>query len=312
MYSQLGLALVTANVFLDQIGVPVPAAPTLIVAGAVAADHEGWGVELLVASVVACVFADLGWYWAGRRYGNGVMRFLCRISLTPDFCVSDTQERFERWGQKTVILAKFVPGLALIAPPLAGALRMGVLRFVCLSTVGSALWVSTFLALGIFLSAQIDRLLPAVEHYAALVLAVIIALLALYIAVKWWKRRRFFEKLRTARIHVDELHRLMAIGNAPIIVDVRLPTARTVLPQRIPGAIHVAHNQVSLHMKEIERDRDVVLYCTCPNEASAAQVAKILMDHGFLRVRPLHGGLDAWIAAGYPVEILNTEGAALT
>jgi membrane protein DedA with SNARE-associated domain/rhodanese-related sulfurtransferase len=311
MFSQLGLALVVANVFFEQAGLPIPAIPTLIVSGAVAAHHYGWGLALFLGAVAACMAADLGWYFAGRWYGNGVMHFLCRISLTPDFCVSETQQRFERWGQKAVLLAKFVPGLTVIAPPLAGALRMGTLRFLALSGVGSALWVGSFLALGALFSPQIERLLPALQHYAALAFTVIIAALALYIALKWSERRRFFAKLRMARIEVDELNRLMDAGDTPVIVDVRSNSARTVLPKMIPGAIHVTHDQMSQQVKHLARDREIILYCTCPNEATAAQVAKLLMNHGFVRVRPLHGGLDAWIEAGYPVEEVQVEVTAL-
>ena len=308
MFSQLGLALVILNVLLDQAGLPIPAIPTLIVAGAVAADHHAWGTELYIGSVLACVVADMGWYLAGRWYGNSVMRFLCGISLTPDICVSETQERFERWGQKAIVLAKFVPGLAVIAPPLAGALRMGGLRFLGLSTIGAALWVGSFLAIGALLRAQIDRLLPIVEHFAATALVIVIALLLLYIAFKWWERRRFYDTLRMARMSVDELYQLMSTGSTPLVVDVRSVTARRLEPKRIPGAIHVPHDQVDQHLNDFARDREVILYCTCPNEASAAQVAKLLMRQGFVKVRPLHGGLDAWIAAGYPVEELQVEG----
>jgi membrane protein DedA with SNARE-associated domain/rhodanese-related sulfurtransferase len=311
MFSQFGFGLVVANVLLEQAGLPIPAIPTLIVAGAVAADHHSWGAAVFVGAVAACVVADLGWYLAGRRYGNAVMRFLCRISLTPDFCVSETQQRFERWGQNAVVMAKFVPGLTVIAPPLAGALRMSVLRFVALSTTGSSLWVGSFLLLGALCKTQINQLLPALQQYAALTLAVVVALLTVYIAFKWWERRKFYEKLRMARINVEELHELMELGRAPVIVDVRSVSARTVLPKRIPGALHVTHDQVGRYAKDMEPHREVVLYCTCPNEASAVQVAKLLMDHGFLRVRPLYGGLDAWIAAGYPVEVVQVEGSAI-
>ena len=312
MFSPIGLALVVFNVLLDQAGLPIPAIPTLVVAGAVAADHHVWGMELYIGAILACIAADMTWYLAGRWYGNTVMRFLCGISLTPDFCVSETQERFERWGQKAVILAKFVPGLAVIAPPLAGALRMGGCRFLGLSTIGSALWVGCFLAIGALLRKQIDSLLPVIEHFAAAALLVIVALLLLYIAFKWWERRRFYDSLRTARMSVEELYQLMNTGPAPLVVDVRSATARKLEPKRIPGAIHVPHDQVSQHLNEFARDREVILYCTCPNEASAAQAAKLLMLHGFVKVRPLHGGLDAWIAAGYPVEVLQGEGGAIT
>jgi membrane protein DedA with SNARE-associated domain/rhodanese-related sulfurtransferase len=312
MFSQFGLALVVVNVLVDQAGLPIPAIPALIVAGAVAADHHAWGAELFIGAVLACVVADSGWFLAGRWYGNAVMKMLCRISLTPDYCVSDTQRRFERWGQKAVVLAKFVPGLAVIAPPLAGALRMGGWTFVGLSTIGSALWVASFLILGALLRKQIDSLLPLVEQFAATALLIILALLALYIAFKWWERRRFFESLRMARMSVDELYQLMTAGSTPLVVDVRSSSARKLEPKRIPGAIHVPHDQVHQHLNEFERDREVILYCTCPNEASAAQVAKVLMQQGFVKVRPLHGGLDAWIAAGYPVEMLPEDDTALT
>jgi membrane protein DedA with SNARE-associated domain/rhodanese-related sulfurtransferase len=312
MFSQLGLALVIVNVLLDQAGLPIPAIPTLIVAGAVAADHHAWGTELYIGAVLACVVADMGWYFAGRWYGNTVMRFLCGISLTPDICVSETQERFERWGQKAIVLAKFVPGLAVIAPPLAGALRMGGLRFLGLSIIGATLWVGSFLAIGALLRTQIDSLLPVVEHFAATALLIVIALLLLYIAFKWWERRRFYDTLRMARMSVEELYELMSTGAAPLVVDVRSAIARRLEPKRIPGALHVPHDQVHQHLNDIARDREVILYCTCPNEASAAQVAKLLMRHGFARVRPLHGGLDAWIAAGYPVEVLQADETAIT
>jgi len=139
----------------------------------------------------------------------------------------------------------------------------------------------------------------AVGGVALLIIAVI---LVAYIAYKWWQRRRFFAFLRMARITAEELYRLLDSGAAPVIVDVRSQTARALEPRRIPGAIHVPTQEMERHIKELPRDHEIVLYCTCPNEASAAKVAKLLMSFGFRRVRPLYGGLDGWIAAGYAVE----------
>ena len=123
-----------------------------------------------------------------------------------------------------------------------------------------------------------------------------------YIAYKWWQRWRFYKALNVARISVDELYRYMKSGTAPVVLDVRSATAQGLELRRIPGALHMPVAQVGEHLSKLPHDRDIILYCTCPNEASAAQAARLLMNHGFRRVRPLRGGLDAWIAAGYAVE----------
>ena len=304
MSSQLGLILVVGNVLLEQLGLPVPAIPTLVVAGAVVAERHWWGAELFFFAVAVCVFADAAWYVAGRRYGNRVMRLLCWISLTPDSCVSETQQRFAKWGPNAIVFAKFIPGFGIVAPPLAGALRMRWPRFIVFSTVGAALWVGCFLGVGMLLKAQIDRLLPMAQQLGASLVALIVALLLGYVAFKWWERQRFYSALRMARITVAELRLLLDSGAAPLIVDVRSPGATALESRKIPGALHVPLDQVGKHVKDLPRDRDVILYCTCPNEASAAQAAKLLKNHGFTRVRPLHGGLDAWVEAGYAVEPL--------
>jgi rhodanese-related sulfurtransferase len=222
--------------------------------------------------------------------------------LEPDSCVSQTQIRFERWGINSLVIAKFIPGLAIIAPPMAGAMRIGWLRFVFLSTCGAVLWVGTGLVAGMLFKAQIARLLEHLSEIGGVAGAGVVILLAAYIAFKWWERSRFYKMLRMARISVADLYELIQEGAAPLIIDVRSITARALEPRWIPGALHVPLQDVARRLKELPRDRDIILYCTCPSEASAARVAKILMNHGFKRVRPLYGGLDAWVAAGYDVE----------
>ena len=297
-----GLLLVVINVLLDQIGLPVPAAPTLILAGALAADGRLPLFSVFAWSVIACLAADCGWYLIGQKYGIRVLKTLCRISLEPDSCVSQTQGRFERWGTNSLIIAKFVPGLAIIAPPLAGAMRIGWPRFVALSTCGAVLWVGAGLAAGALFKSQIARLLEHLSEIGGMAAAAVGISLAAYIGYKWWERRRFYRMLRMARISVGELYELIRAGAPPIVIDVRSITARGLEPRRIPGALHVPLHDVAQRLKELPRDREIVLYCSCPSEASAARVAKILMNHGIKRVRPLHGGLDAWVAAGYAVE----------
>jgi membrane protein DedA with SNARE-associated domain/rhodanese-related sulfurtransferase len=299
---QYGVMIVTMNVLLDQIGLPVPAVPTLIVAGAVASDG-GMALPTLFAwSTLACLVADCGWYLVGEKYGIRVLKTLCKISLEPDSCVSQTQSRFERWGVNSLVIAKFVPGLAIIAPPLAGAMRIGWLRFVVLSTCAAALWVGCGLLAGVLFKSQIARLLEHLSAIGSIAGTGALLLLAAYIAYKWWERTRFYRMLRMARISVADLYELIQAGASPVIIDVRSVTARALEPRWIPGALHVPLQDVAHRLKELPRDREIILYCTCPSEASAARVAKILMNHGFKRVRPLFGGLDAWVAAGYTVE----------
>ena len=301
---QLAVALIVGNVLLNQFGAPVPAVPTLVVAGAVAVDHPWWGVELAVGSILACMVGDIAWYLAGRIYGNRVMKLLCRISVSPDSCVSESQVRFERWGPMAIVVGKFVPGLSTIAPPLAGALRMEIPRFLVLSTAAASLWVGAYVAAGMLLKPQIDWLLPRAARLGAPTAVLIVAALGSYIAFRWWQRQRFLSQLRGARISVSELYRRMESAPVPVIVDVRSASARALDRRQIPGARHVPLAQVGEHLGALPRDGEIVLYCTCPNEASAARVAKVLVNHGFKRVRPLHGGLDAWIEAGYAVETL--------
>ncbi len=304
LISQYGLAIVFVNVFIEQIGLPIPAIPTLVVAGALGATGQLSLPLVFIVALVACLLADSAWYVIGRIYGNSVMKTLCRISLTPDSCVSETQSRFERWGVNALLVAKFVPGLSLIAPPLAGATRIGVPTFLLFNGIGAALWVVAGIGGGALFGRQVEYILAKMQDYGTIAVIVIAALLAAYIAYKWWERRRFYNMLRMARISVDDLYRMIAGGERPVVVDVRSHIARSLQPRRIPGALLVPLDAVERHVKDLPRDRDIILYCTCPNESSAANAAKLLMNHGFTRVRPLHGGLDAWIEAGYEVDVL--------
>src|SRR5712664_3095926 len=187
LIAQYGLALVFANVLLEQLGLPIPAVPAL---------------------VVACMMGDAAWYLAGRRYGRRVMKLLCRVSLSPDSCVRQTEFRFERWGKLTLVLSKFIPGLSTIAPPLAGATRLGWPSFLFFNGAGVVIWAGTAIAAGMLFHAEINEFIVSLEGLGALAAEAIGVLLGGYIALKWWERRRFYKMLRIARIGVDELRAL--------------------------------------------------------------------------------------------------------
>lgn len=301
LIAQYGLALVFANVLLQQIGIPIPAVPTLIVAGALAGNGQLSGSELFAVAFAACAISDATWYAAGRLYGRRVLGILCRMSLAPESCVHQSESQFRRWGRITLVLAKFVPGLSMIAPTLAGTMRLTWWFFSLLDGLGATIWTGMAIGSGMLLHQQIGRLVALLQELEPIAIGFIAMLLAAYIAIKWWRQRRFHDRLRMARINVAELHRLIAEGQRPVIVDLRTAIVRKQDSRIIPGALLADFADVEQWRDQLPTDREIIFYCTCPNETGAAYVARRLMDLGYPRVRPLLGGLDAWIAAGYEV-----------
>ncbi len=308
LITQYGLLLVFLNVLVEQAGVPVPAMPTLLVAGALAANGKLSLLGVVAVALFACLLGDLLWYWAGRRFGGGVMRTLCRISLSPDSCIRQSEMRFQRWRGGMLVVAKFIPGLSTVAPPLVGAMGLRLSGFLLLDSLGSLLWIAVAVGFGYAFASQIDVLLAALANAGTIALELVIGLLALYIAVKWWQRQRLLRALRMACITADELNRTMVGGTAPVVVDVRSDPGRVLDARIIPGALLADPKSVGQVLRGVPPERELVIYCSCPNEISSATAARLLMAAGYRHVRPLQGGLDAWAAAGYPVDLLPATG----
>jgi len=296
-----GLAFVFINVLALQAGFPVPAYPTLIVTGALAARGNYSLAALLATAVGASLIADIGWYSVGRRVGGPVLRTLCRISLSPDSCVRQTESIFTRWGAQSLMVAKFIPGFASVATAMAGVLRVPLWRFLPADAIGATLWSGVAIALGYIFRNAIDDVLVVLQEMGKIGLGLIVLAFAAYVFWKWLQRRRFIRQLVMDRITVDEVRRLMDEGNIGMVIDVRSPMAQEITG-RIPGAVTVDPQNMTFDLVAVEPQSEVVVYCACPNEATAVKVAKALQQHGFKRVRPLHGGIDAWIAAGHDVE----------
>ncbi|HEV7478635.1 MAG TPA: DedA family protein/thiosulfate sulfurtransferase GlpE, partial [Burkholderiales bacterium] len=291
-----------ANVLLEQIGLPIPAVPTLVLAGALSADGRLSVGAVLGVALLACTLGDTAWYVAGRRYGNRVLKLLCRVSLSPDSCVRQSETQFERWGRLALVLGKFVPGLSTIAPPLAGVMRLRWPEFLVLNGIGILLWAGLAVGAGLLFHAQVDYLVGRLADLGAAAAVLGAALLGGYIALKWWQRRRFYKMLRLARITADDLRGLLRTRNGTVVFDVRSRVARGRDPRFIPGALALDIEELDKRLDELPADEEIVFYCSCPNEASAAAVARRLIDRGYTRVRPLLGGLEAWVDAGYEVE----------
>ena len=300
MIEQYGIAAVFANVLVEQAGAPIPAYPTLVLTGALSASGRYSALTLLLVAVVAALIADTGWYLAGRRYGRGILALLCRLSLSADSCVRQTEGAFVRWGAPSLMIAKFIPGFASLASALAGATGTGVLAFLLFDAAGAVLWAGSALYLGTLFSSTVDDLLRVLEQLGRGGLVLLALALAVFIGGKWWQRYRFMRTLRMARISVDELYRMLQQGEKPLVVDVRAPQSQA--QGRIPGAITIGPDFSEFVAGDIPLADEVIVYCACPNEASAALVARELLKRGYTRVRPLQGGIDAWRDAGYATD----------
>ncbi|HEX6002780.1 MAG TPA: VTT domain-containing protein [Burkholderiales bacterium] len=262
LLAQHGLSAVFVNVLLTQIGVPLPAMPMLIVAGALAAQGHIGLLPLAVATVAASLIGDSAWYIAGKRYGRRVLKTLCRIAIEPDSCVKQTENIFERWGAPSLMVAKYVPGFSTVAPPLAGMVRLGLPRFFAYSTVAALLWGALPIGLGMVFHAQVDFAIEWIESAGAGALAVIGGALLLYVSAKFIERYLLIRFLRSVRIGVDDLRALMAQSVPLVILDARSAAERRLDPRRMPGAIAVdmAAPQSALHA--VAPDRDVIVYCS--------------------------------------------------
>jgi membrane protein DedA with SNARE-associated domain/rhodanese-related sulfurtransferase len=288
-----GVLIVFGTVLLEQIGLPIPAMPMLIVAGALAAGGEISWAGVLAASVVACLISDYFWFKAGRFYGKRVLRLLCKISLSPDYCVSQTEDKFRRWGPKSLVVAKFVPGFNTVAPPLAGAMGATTAEFLGYSVTGALLWSGVGIGAGMLFKDGIEDVLSALETMGGVALTGLLVLLAAFILYKYVERRRFRQSLPIERIGMEELSDLLSSENPPVIIDARSMTAQQ-LEQAIPGALPYSACEPGQLMASLDKERHIVVYCSCPNDVTAAQVARQFVANGFHRARALHGGLDAW------------------
>ena len=288
---------------LSRLGLPVPGAPFVVVAGAMVAVGRLSVWAVLPGAVVASVLGDAAWFLIGRRQGYRILRTLCRLSISPDSCVSQSETFIGRWGGASLVAAKFLPGVSVVAPPVAGALGMSLGHFLAWQAVGALAWSVAFGLIGIVFAAQIEAVLAALSTFGTAAGGVLLLLFLAYLAYRVWKRHSFLRSVASARITVDELRTLMDEGRDLVILDVRSTTGRAMDPRAIPGSRHLEMSAVDAAIPLLPADHDIVVYCNCPNEASAAEVARRLAAKGRTRVKPLLGGLDAWAAAGHPIEV---------
>lgn len=260
--SEYGVLLVFVNVLVEQLGIPIPALPTLIVAGALAARGDLSAPGVLLAALAASLIADMAWYALGRRHGLRVLKTLCRISLSPDSCVRQTEGIFQRWGMGALVLSKFITGFSTVAPPLVGAMGVRPLTFLFYDSLGILLWAGSGVGLGLLFHRAIERVIASLEGLGTWAFILLGSALLLFVLFKWWQRRRFYRMLRMARMSVDELRGLMKTEEPPFVVDVRTELARRADPRRIPGATTMAFSEIGERLAGLPVEREIILYCT--------------------------------------------------
>jgi len=260
-----GLQLVFLIVLLEQAGLPIPSMPVLVLCGALAARGEMSVALVLLTATFASLVADLVWFGLGRRRGRRILKTICRISLSPDSCVRQTERLFHRYGLYSVAVAKFIPGFSTVAPPLAGAMRVGLGRFILVAVVAALAWVGAAVAIGWFFHDAIGEVAEWVEGLGFWGFALVGSLLVGYVAFKWWQRSRFYKQLRMARVTPEELQRLLDDAVDTLVVDVRTAEGRQQDPRRISGALILdAENpeEFDARLAAWPRDSDIILYCT--------------------------------------------------
>lgn len=257
-----GLMLVFGSVLLEQAGVPVPCTPWLIAAGALARLGQGSLVLPVLLAAVAASLGHLGWFIAGGRWGNGVLRLICRLSIEPESCVQRTENAFTRHGPRALVVAPFIPGLTTIAPPLAGMSGMPVRRFLLLDGLGDVLWATTFVGLGWLAGEPFFRVAELAFTYAGSAVSFAAFILGLYLLVKMVQRERFRRQLRVARVTPEKVKQLLDSGDDVLIVDLRHQKEIAETGATLPKALHIAPDELEARHEEISRKQDIVLFCT--------------------------------------------------
>jgi membrane protein DedA with SNARE-associated domain/rhodanese-related sulfurtransferase len=296
-----GPLVVFLNVLLAEGGLPLPAFPILVTMGALVTQGPYQVIEIIFAGVIGSLIADLAWYWCGKRLGRRVLGLLCKMSLSPDSCVRQTETVFLKVGPWSLLFTRFFPALSTISVAMAGVTKMPLPAFLLLNGIGSLLFVAVAVSLGLMFQGAITDILDTIADIGKFGVLLVLAVLGLYLLARWRRRQTLIRQFRMDRITVDELRGLIDEGRKPLILDAR-PKEIRMQEGIIPGAVPANLEDIDPIVTKYSYEREIVVYCACPNEVSAAAAARRLKRAGFKTIRPLLGGIDAWIQAGQPLE----------
>jgi len=298
-----GLWLVFLITLLQSVGLPLPAFAVLIVTTAVTPATEANIVILILTGSLGTLAGDLILYFAGKRYGTGILGKLCKISMSPDTCVRSTGDIFERYGAPALTIVKFIPGLSTLAPVVAGVYAMRVTLFVLFSSIAALVYLGAAVTLGAVFRHQVGGLISALSDYGKMGGLFVVVLFGLYLLFKWLRRYRLIRQFETDRLTVNDLIELIDGESNPVILDAR-PIDQRTRNGFIPGSVPIDENSFNDIADRYAGHKEIVIYCSCPNEITAARYAEKLRKVGLKRIRPLVGGIDAWAQSGQQVTFL--------
>jgi len=288
-----GPLVVFAVTLAARAGAPLPAALLLVTAGGLSAAGRISPTVTVAVSILANLIGDIGWFVAGRTWGYRVLGLVCRVSLSPDSCVRQNEELFERWGGFGLLAAKFVPGVSLLAAPMAGALRMTWPRFLSWNLLGAFAWTAVFMGLGALFKSEINAALSMLADAGFKALLALGALMMVIVGSRWIARRREASNRADMLVSARDLADEIAQGRKPVLLDVRGRAARTATGS-LEGSVVAELGRIKDAVADVPKDANLVTYCNCPNEASAVVAAHALRSLGFRQVRVLAGGRDGW------------------
>jgi len=290
---RFGIPLVVFAVLVEQGGLPLPAAPLLVVSGALADVGMMRADVLLGTAVVACLAADHVWFWLGRSQGRKVLATVCRMSLSPDTCVRQTDDLTRKHGPPLLVVAKFIPGVSAVAIPSSAASGLSYRRFIAFDILGALAWSGAYVGAGMIFSRQVNLVLDRLDVIGSWSLVIFAGLIGLYVLSKLLQRRRLRRLHHLVRISPDELADLLQSDPEAVIVDARSQLARDEDKRAFPRSVVLGDKTVVEMLPLEQRGRTIVTFCTCPNEASAALLAEQLIKAGYEHVRVLTGGEEA-------------------
>lgn len=261
--TQYGYAVLGGWVLAEQIGLPLPAAPILMAAGAMSAKGPFHFSLALIVSALGCVVGDLFWFRVGQSGNHRALRLICRISLEPDVCVRRTTNLIGKYGPKSLLFTKFIPGLNAVAAPLAGSAGIRWPTFVFFNFLGSLIWCGCFLGIGYLFREKVGNIALWMGQFKwVIALALLVVIPAAYIAFKYWQRRKFAHEIWMERITPEELLQRIKSSNAPVVVDLRHNLDFLPDPRTLPNAIRIPAEELERRYAEIPSDREIILYCT--------------------------------------------------